>query len=57
MNVQTDAEKYKAGNLSKKTTAIGYVIAHQNASKNSTSVHLFEKNASKNATTWPANWT
>lgn len=52
MNIQTlaDAEKYKAGNLSKKTTAIRYVIAHQNASKNSTAVHLFEKNSSKNAT-------
>jgi len=30
MNIQTDldAEKYKAGNLSKNMTAIRYVIAH-----------------------------
>lgn len=50
MNVQTelDSEKYKVGNLSKNMTAIRYVIAHQNASKNSTPVHLFEKNSSKN---------
>ena len=59
MNIQTqaDAQKYKAGNLSKKTTAIGYVITHQNASRNSTAAnimshpHLFEKkNVSKNST-------
>lgn len=51
MNVQTelDSEKFKAGNLSKNMTAFRYVIAHQNASKNSTAVHLFEKNATKNA--------
>jgi len=50
MNIQTelDAEKYKATHLSKNMTAFRYVIAHKNASKNSTAVHLFEKNATSN---------